>query len=283
MEAKEAEDLEIELLLEALRQRCGFDFQHYSQASLRRRLRHSLLPFNFEHISEAIPRIIHDRTFLDKLIYTLSVTVTELFRDPPFYRKVREKVIPILKTFPFINIWHAGCATGEEVYSMAIILKEEGLLDRARIYATDINGKSLEQAREGIYSIENLRDYTKNYQKAGGKLSLSDYYHSKYDLVRMDPELKENVVFANYNLVTDNVFTEVHLVFCRNVLIYFDRTLQDRVLNLFHDSLVRGGVLCLGTKESIGFSDVSGKFTTLSDHLKIYQKRSQLYYTPSHG
>ena len=207
------------------------------------------------------------------MFYALSVTVTEFFRDPLFYRVVRDQVVPLLKTCPFINVWHAGCATGEEVYSMAIVLKEAGLYDRARIYATDINGKSLHLASEGIYSVDDMKEYTVNYQKSGGKGSFSDYYHAKYRLAMMDPALKKNVVFSVFNLTADEVFSEMHLVFCRNVMIYFDRTLQDRVLGLLHDSLVDNGTLCLGSRESLKFSGVADRFHAISDKWRVFRKR----------
>ncbi|MBF0428413.1 MAG: protein-glutamate O-methyltransferase CheR [Magnetococcales bacterium] len=267
------QDLEIRLLLETMLHRYGYDFRNYTHASLKRRLLQCLAVCNITHISEAIPKIIHDRAFLDQLIYAMSVTVTECFRDPPFYRLLRERVIPLLATYPFINIWHAGCATGEEVYSMAILLQEEGLYNRVRIFATDINGKSLHQAKEGIYTIQNMEEYAQNYQESGGKASLPNYYHSKYDLARMHSSLKENIIFAAHNLATDNVFSETHLVMCRNVLIYFDQTLKNRALRLFDESLVHGGFLCLGTKESLSFSEISDRFTPVSQDLRIFQKK----------
>ncbi|MEO5333400.1 MAG: protein-glutamate O-methyltransferase CheR [Magnetococcus sp. YQC-5] len=273
MEASvEIQDLEMRLLLETMLLRYGYDFRHYTHASLKRRLLQCLSVCNMAHISDAIPKIIHDRTFLDQLIYAMSVTVTECFRDPPFYRVLREQVIPILATYPFINIWHAGCATGEEVYSMAILLQEEGLYNRARIFATDINDKSLHQAKEGIYTIQNMEEYSKNYLESGGKRKLSDYYHTKYDLARMHTSLRENIVFAAHNLATDTVFSETHLILCRNVLIYFDKKLKDRALSLFGESLVHGGFLALGTKESLKFTAIENSFTPVSQEWRVYQK-----------
>lgn len=275
MQDIEVQDFETTLLLKTLRYRCGFDFGHYVQASLKRRLLHALRSNDIHHVSEAIPRVLYDDVFFQKLFYILSVTVTEFFRDPPFYQTVREEVIPLLRDLPIINVWHAGCATGEEVYSLAILLREEGLYERARIYATDINDRSLEIAREGVYDIEHLKEYSLNYQKSGGRSSLSDYYHARYGFALIDPELKKNIIFSNFNLVTGSVFTELHLIFCRNVLIYFDQTLQDRVMQLFHDSLVSNGVLCLGSRESMKFSSVASQFTPLSATWRIFMKDRQ--------
>lgn len=273
MKSTDHQDFEMGLLLETLRYRCGFDFGHYIQDSLRRRIMQALLTSDIQTISEAIPRVLYDEAFFRKLFYAVSVTVTEFFRDPPFFQVLREQIVPILKTYPLINIWHAGCATGEEVYSMAIMLQEEGLYEQSRIYATDINDKSLALAKEGVYDIENLRDYSVNYQKGGGKGSLSDYYYAKYGLARIDPALKKNIRFSKFNLATDDVFTEIHLILCRNVLIYFDQTLQNRVLTLFQDSLLEEGILCLGSRESLKFSKVSSHFKPLSEEWRVFQKR----------
>ncbi len=273
MSREELQDFEIRLLLEALRYRYNFDFSHYVQASLKRRLLYAVKVSGVENISDAIPRVLHDEAFFQQLFYSLSVTVTEFFRDPQFYKTVRDELTPLLQKFPIVNIWHAGCATGEEVYSMAILLMEEGLLDRVRIYATDINGRSLSLAQEGVYNIDNLKDYSVNYQNSGGRGSLSDYYYAKYGLALIDPGLKKNILFSNFNLATDSVFTEMHLIFCRNVLIYFDRVLQDRVLQLFHDSLVDDGFLCLGSRESLKFASIADSFTPISTQWRIFQKK----------
>ncbi|MBF0379969.1 MAG: hypothetical protein HQL69_03070 [Magnetococcales bacterium] len=267
------QELEIRLLLEALRHRCGFDIRHYAQASLRRRLLYCLKSCGIDKISEAIPRIIHDQKFFNELLYSLSVTFTEFFRDPHFFRIVRDRVVSILKTYPFVNIWHAGCSTGEEVYSMAILLEEEGLMGKVRIYATDFNNDSLQKAAEALYRTEDLVASESNYKKAGGSRSLADYYNVENKHARIDPSLVKNIVFSSLNLATDSVFTEVHLVLCRNVLIYFDSTLQNRVLKLLHDSLVHGGVLCLGSRETLRFSDVENHFLPISDKWRIFQKR----------
>lgn len=274
MNKTEVEEIEIDLLLEALFRRYGYDFRHYAKASITRRIRHLLEKSGRSRISEMIPELLYDKSFFEKIVYDFSITVTEMFRDPGFYRAIREKVIPYLKTYPFIKIWHAGCATGEEVYSIAIVLKEEGLYDRATIFATDFNNAALAKGKEGIYSLENIKQYTLNYQDAGGTSSFSEYYHAQYDSVIMDQSLKKNITFANHNLVTDNTFSEMHLILCRNVLIYFNKTLQDRVLRLFHDSLIHGGFLCLGTKESRRFSDVTGDYKRIDNKQKIYQKKT---------
>jgi chemotaxis protein methyltransferase CheR len=220
-----------------------------------------------------IGSVLYDEAFAHKVILEFSVAVTEMFRDPTFYVSVRKNVIPYLKTFPFIKIWHAGCASGEEVYSLAILLQEEGLYERSTIFATDFNEVILEKAREGIYPLKDIRQYSANYARAGGQASFSDYYHAQYDSAIIDRTLKRNITFASHNLVTDGVFGEMHLIFCRNVLIYFDRPLQDRVLQLFDESLEHGGFLCLGTKESLDFSSVSGHFKGADTQEKIYQKR----------
>ncbi len=268
---KDIEQIETEVLLEAIFRRWGYDFRHYARSSLRRRLNHRLGLSKLKHLSELIPRILRDEEFFNLLLKDLSVTVTEMFRDPDFYVALRKEVIPVLKTYPFVKIWHAGCATGEEVYSMAILLKEEGFYDRTRIYATDYNNHSLEVAREGVYSLENIRAYTKNYNAAGGTASFSDYYTAKYQAAKISESLKENVTFANHNLVTDGVFGEMNLIVCRNVLIYFDKVLQDRVLSLFRESLCRRGFLCVGSRETIDFSSVRNGFETVSEKSRVFR------------
>jgi chemotaxis protein methyltransferase CheR len=271
----DVEDLEIALLLEALYQRYGYDFRHYAKATVKRRLRQHLARANAATISDLIPKILHDEAAFQALVLDLSITVTEMFRDPSFYLALRETVVPFLKTFPFINVWHAGCATGEEVYSLAIVLMEEALYERAQIYATDFNDAALQKAKERIYPLEKIKEYTANYQKAGGKRSLPDYYHARYNAVILTPALQKNVTFANHNLVTDGIFAEMHLILCRNVLIYFDRTLQDRALSLLRDSLCYQGFLCLGLKESLQFSEVKDDFTEVQRKEKIYQYKGR--------
>ncbi len=274
MKKKEIEDIELELLLEAIAKRYGYDFRNYSKASMERRVRQAKVKLGCEEISDLTRKLLHDPAFFQRLVSDFSITVTEMFRDPEVYRTLREKVIPYLATYPFIKVWHAGCATGEEVYSLAILLHEEGLLDRATIYATDFNEEALSTARQGIYSIGTIKEYRDNYLKSGGKFSFSEYYHAQYDSVVMAKFLKKNITFARHNLVTDQVFGEMHLILCRNVLIYFDRTLQDRVFKLFDDSLARNTFLCLGSKESLKFSSVIDDFIEFDRKQKIYRKKS---------
>lgn len=274
MHQDEFEDIQIALLVEAIHRRYGYDFRNYAQASLKRRIRNFAETSNYETISAMIPPLLHDASFGARLIFALSVTVSEMFRDPEFFKLLRKQVIPFLKTYPFVRIWHAGCSTGEEVYSLAMVLHEEDFYDRATIFATDFNDQALEKAREGIYPLEKMKEYTANYQRSGGTGSFAQYYRTGYGAAILDAALKKNITFANHNLVTDGVFSEVQLVLCRNVLIYFDKTLQDRVLRLFHESLAYGGVLALGSKESIQFSQVADFFKTLSHKWKIYQKTS---------
>lgn len=273
MKETEIEAIEIDLLLEAVYQRYGYDFRSYARASIERRARQFLSSSRCATISDMIPKVLRDEALLSRLVQYFSISVTEMFRDPFVYAAIRHDVVPLLRTYPFIKIWHAGCATGEEVYSLAIMLKEEGLYDRATIYATDFNDSSLEKAKVGIYPIDAIKEATRNYQMAGGKGSFGDNYHSKYDAAAMDGSLKERITFANHNLTTDNVFGEMHMVFCRNVLIYFNRDLQNRALGLFKESLVHAGFLCLGTKESLDFSEVSGSFEAVDKKAKIYKKK----------
>ena len=271
------EDIEIRLLLEAIFQLYGYDFRSYSRASMRRRIMHRVAMSGFSSIMEMTDRVLRDRQFFVTLLNDLTVNVTEMYRDPEFYRVFREEVVPVLKTFPFIKIWHAGCSTGEEIYSMAILLEEEGLYDRAMIYATDIDKGVLGVAKKGIYTIEAAKQYAENYQRAGGKHSLSDYFTARYDSVIMEQRLKRNIVFADHDLATDQVFGEMQVILCRNVLIYFDRALQERVIRLFNDSLDMGGFLCLGTKESLRYSGHEEAFDVVSVPLRIFRKREFIH------
>ena len=266
------ENIEIHCLLEAIYQKYGYDFRNYSRASIKRRLKLKLYQANLPDFSTLQHKVLYDRKLFDSLLLDLTVNVTEMFRDPSFYKAMREEVIPILKTYPHIKIWHAGCSSGEEVYSMAILLKEEGLLKRSLIYATDINEKVLSKAKEGIFPMESMQEYTQNYQKAGGIKSFADYYTARYGAVIMDKELRDKIVWSQHNLATDSVFTEVHLVVCRNVLIYFDKKLQNRVIGLFKESLIRKGVLALGSKETLNYSSHKNDFTELVAKEKIYRK-----------
>ncbi len=271
--ASDLEKLEIELFVETVFRRYGYDFRHYAPASLKRRIHQCMQRIGVDRVADLIPLTLHEAGFIDRFLKEMSVTVTDMFRDPDFFAVLREQVIPILRTYPFIKIWHAGCATGEEVYSLAILLKEEGLYSRAQIYATDYNNHSLAVAREGIYPLKNLQQYSDNYRRAGGKGSFADYYHARYAAAKMHEGLTENVTFANHNLAIDGVFGEMQLILCRNVLIYFDQHLQDRVLGLFQESLCQRGFLCLGTKESLRFSKVQGLFEELAPQQKIYQRK----------
>ncbi len=272
-DARESERIEISLLLEAIYLKYGYDFRDYARAHIRRRIRHRMNMEHFSSISEMQHRILYDPGFFSKVLPDFSINVSEIFRDPSFYLTVRKEVVPLLRTWPFLKIWHAGCASGEEVYSMAILLKEEGLYKRTQIYATDFNEAILQKAQKGIYPIDLMKGYTCNYQKAGGKGSFSDYYAAKRDVVIFENSLRENMIFATHNLVTDQVFGEMHMIVCRNVLIYFNRDLQRRVIRLFSDSLAPGGFLCLGSKETLLFSGCQGCFDTVSESEKIYKRK----------
>jgi chemotaxis protein methyltransferase CheR len=268
----ELERVEIELLLEGVFRHYGFDFRSYAYASIRRRLWKRIEAERLDSISGLQALVLHDSQAMDRLLLDLTISVTAMFRDPDFYRAFRQEVVPLLRTYPFIRIWHAGCSTGEEVYSAAIVLEEEGLLDRARIYATDINDSVLKQAKTGIFPLNRMQEYTENYIKAGGERSFSEYYTAMYDGALFSPSLTRNTVFSQHNLVTDRSFSEFHMVFCRNVLIYFDRTLQDRVHSVFYDSLVTLGILALGSKESLRFSQYEDCYEMLHVKERIYRK-----------
>ena len=269
---RELERIEIELLLEGVFRHYGFDFRSYAYASIRRRLWKRVEAEGLRSVSELQALVLHDSAAMDRLLLDLSISVTAMFRDPDFYAVFRREVVPLLRTYPFIRIWHAGCSTGEEVYSAAIVLEEEGLLDRSRIYATDINDRVLKQAKAGIFPLNRMQEYTENYIKAGGKRSFSEYYTAMYDGALFSPSLTRNTVFSQHNLVTDRTFSEFHMVFCRNVLIYFDRALQDRVHSLFYDSLVMFGILALGSKESLRFSQYEDCYEMLHVKERIYRK-----------
>ena len=271
MNRNDIEKLEIDLLLIAIFERYGYDFTNYARASLERRVLQFLSRSGCDTISAMIPKLMHNESFFADLVRQFSITVTEMFRDPQVYRALRQKVVPLLRSFPFIKIWVAGCATGEEAYSMAIMLREEGLAEKATIYATDFNDDALEQAQKGIFSLRQVKAYTSNYQKAGGAGSFSRYYHARYGAAVIEQTVKNQITFANHNLVTDRVFSEMHLILCRNVMIYFNKTLQNRVLELFRASLSRRGYLCLGQKESLAFSSVDKCFESIDDHYKIFR------------
>ena len=268
----ELERVEIELLLEGIYRHYGFDFRSYAYASIRRRLWRRIEAEGLKTISALQDRLLHEPAVMERVLLDLSINVTAMFRDPSFYLAFRQKVVPLLRTYPFIRIWHAGCSTGEEVYSMAILLEEEGLYERARIYATDINEVVVHRARAGIFPLERMQEYTENYIKAGGTRSFSEYYVAKYDGALFSPALQRNVVFSQHNLVTDRSFAEFNVILCRNVLIYFDRTLQSRVHGLFHESLVHLGILCLGSKETLRLSNYEDSYEELSGANRIYRK-----------
>lgn len=264
---------EIKLLLEAILFRYGHDFRNYAQASLERRVLNRMMLSNLNTVAEMIPLILHSDDFFNLFLKDMSITVTDMYRNPHVFAKIRCCVFTQLNTYSRINIWHAGCATGEEVYSMAIMLKEEGLLHRTRIYATDFNGHSLDIAQKGIYSVDKVKQFEQNYLHAGGKTSLSDYYHAKHNYIKIDDSLKKSITFANHNLVNDLSFAQMHMIVCRNVLIYFNNNLQNKVLGLFMDSLIHKGFLVLGDKESLDFSDIGHSFDEYEKLERIYQRR----------
>jgi chemotaxis protein methyltransferase CheR len=268
------ERIEIDLLLEAIQRRYGYDFRGYALASLRRRLWHRAYGEGLQTLSGLQERVLHDPTCMDRLLRDLSINVTEMFRDPSFHRALRERVFPLLRTHPFIRIWNAGCSTGEEIYSLAIALREEGLLDRTRIYATDIDDAVLERARAGVFALDRMQRYTENYLRAGGTDEFSSYYSAAGDSARFDPSLAAGIVFAQHNLVTDGSFNEFQLIVCRNVLIYFGPKLQEAVLGLFGASLSRFGILALGRKESIRHSAHADEYEPLIEAEKIFRRRA---------
>ena len=270
--ADKTEDIEIRLLLEALYQRYHYDFRHYAQASVKRRLKQALEQLGFRSFSAMQDALLHDPAMLGVMLGYLTVQVSEMFRDPSYFRAIREKVTPHLRTYPSLKIWIAGCSSGEELYSLVILFREEGLEDRTIFYATDINQDALARAEAGVYDLDRLKLFTENHRKSGGKSSLSDYYTAAYGKASFDKSLRKQVVFSDHSLVTDAVFAEMHLISCRNVLIYFDRPLQDRAIGLFADSLTRKGFLGLGSKESLRFSGHAGAFTDWVSEEKIYQK-----------
>jgi chemotaxis protein methyltransferase CheR len=266
-------DIEFQLLVEAIYHRYHYDFRGYAAASLRRRLKGALGRFHCESVSQLQDRVMHEPKVFAALLDHLTVQVSEMFRDPTHFRALREQVVPLLRTYPSLKVWVAGCSSGEEAYSLAILLREEGLLSRTLIYATDINPHTLGRAEAGIYSIDRIPGFTINHRESGGTSSLSDYYTAAYGRAILDKSLRERIVFSDHSLATDSVFAEVHLVSCRNVLIYFNRELQDRALGLFRDSLCRNGFLGIGSKESLRFTSVAGAFQAFVAKERIYQKR----------
>ena len=266
------EEIELSLLLEGVFRQYGFDFREYAPASLRRRVWRRVYAEGLSTISALQNRLLHDPACMERLLLDLSINVTAMFRDPGFYWAFRQKVVPMLRTYPFTRVWIAGCSTGEEVYSIAILLEEEGLYDRTRIYATDINEAVVERARAGVFPLDKMREYTQNYINAGGSRAFSEYYLAKYDGAQFQRSLVDNVVFAQHNLVSDRSFNEFNVIVCRNVMIYFDRALQERVHRLFYESLVTFGVLGLGHRESIRQSPHEDRYEELDPAEKLYRK-----------
>ncbi|MEW6669832.1 MAG: protein-glutamate O-methyltransferase CheR [Thermodesulfobacteriota bacterium] len=270
--AREVEEIEICLLLEAILRRYGYDFRDYAPASLKRRILKCMRDENLSTLSGLQERVLHDPACMKRFLNTLTVDVTALFRDPGFYLAFRRHVVPLLRTYAGFRVWHAGCASGEEVYSMAILLREEGILQKARIYATDLNEDLVNKAKEGIFPLSRMKEYTRNYQAAGGKGSLSDYYVARYDNAIMEPSMKENLTFAVHNLACDGSFNEFHVVLCRNVMIYFNRKLQERVHRLLYESLGYLGTLAVGSKESLKFTPHETDYDAVDESEKIYRK-----------
>lgn len=269
------DEIELRLLLEAIALKYHYDFRGYSMASLKRRLVQARDKFGVRSFSALQDRVMHEPGVLPELLSYLTVQVSEMFRDPEYFRALRERVIPHLRTYPSLKVWVAGCSAGEELYSLAILFREEGLEPRTMFYATDVNADALKRAEAGVFAVERLAEFSTNYQKAGGRASLSDYYTAAYGAAAFDKGLRQRVVFSDHSLVSDSVFAEVQLVSCRNVLIYFDRPLQDRAIGLFRDSLTRNGFLGLGAKETLRFSAQSDAFKEFARAERIYQRRAE--------
>jgi chemotaxis protein methyltransferase CheR len=268
------EDIEFQLLVEGIYCRYGYDFRNYAPASLKRRIRRFLHVEGLPTISALQDRILHDQDCIKRLLLSLTVNTTAMFRDPGFYIAFREQVVPILRTYPFIRIWHAGCSTGQEVYSMAILLQEAGIYHRCRIYGTDANEQVLQTARTGIYPYKQMQEYTRLYLKAGGQRSFSEYYTANHGSAIFHPSLREHIVFGQHNLVTDRSFNEFNVIICRNVLIYFNQTLQNQVHGLFYNSLCNFGILGLGKQETIRFTAYEGCYEALVSAEKLYRRCS---------
>jgi chemotaxis protein methyltransferase CheR len=269
-------DIEFKLLIDAIYHMYHYDFREYATASLRRRMRAAMSRFNCRTLSQLQDKVLHDSSVFPALLDFLTVQVSEMFRDPGYFLALREQVVPLLRTYPSLKVWVAGCSGGEEAYSLAILLQEEGLLSKTIIYATDINSGTLQKAAAGVYEVERIAGFTANHHKSGARSSLSDYYTAAYGRAVFDKSLKDHIVFSDHSLATDSVFAEVQLVSCRNVLIYFNRALQDRAIGLFRDALCRQGFLGLGAKESIRFSSNAGAFPDFVPAERIFQKRAEL-------
>ena len=265
-------DIELQLLVDAIYLKYHYDFRGYAVSSLKRRLATAMDRFRCKTLSQLQDKVLHEPTTFPVLLDYLTVQVSELFRDPSYFLSLRLKIVPLLRTYPSLKVWVAGCSTGEEAYSLAILLREEGLLERTLIYATDINGSALKQAESGIYALDRIASFSENHRRAGARTSLSDYYTAAYDRAVFDRRFRKHIVFSDHSLATDSVFAEVQLVSCRNVLIYFNRKLQDRAVGLFHEALCRKGILGIGAKESLRFSDHAEAFTELIRDDRIYQR-----------
>jgi chemotaxis protein methyltransferase CheR len=271
--ARSTFDIELQLFVDAVYLKYHYDFRGYATSSLKRRLITATSRFGCETLSQLQDKMLRDPVIFSALLDYLTVQVSEMFRDPAYFLALRREVVPLLRTYPSLKIWVAGCSTGEEVYSFAILLREEGLLERSLIYATDINAQALKRAEGGVYELDRMADFTANHQKSGAKTSLSEYYTAAYGRAVMDKSLREQIVFADHSLATDSVFSEMQLVSCRNVLIYFDRELQNRAIGLFRESLCRKGFLGLGSKESLRFTEHAGAFRDFAASERIFQKR----------
>lgn len=272
LETKTVSDNEMELLISDILSIYGYDFTDYSKASLKRRLNRIYTLDKFPSFAEFRYRIKNDAAYFSRFVEEITVNVTEMFRDPSFYKTLKDEVLPILATKPFIRIWHAGCSTGEEVYSMAIMLEEANLLQKSLLYATDLNPSVLERLKKGIFPLSQMKQYSENYILSGGRKEFSKYYTAKYDLAKFDENLKKKMIVSTHNLVSDRSFNEFQLILCRNVLIYFDKPLQDKALTLFDESLENLGFLALGAKENLKFSPVARKYKQMANKEKIWRK-----------
>jgi chemotaxis protein methyltransferase CheR len=269
-------EIELKLLIDAIYHMYHYDFRGYARASLCRRLKTAMNRFHCPTLSQLQDKVVHDPAIFPALLDFLTVQVSEMFRDPAYFLALRERVVPLLRTYPSLKVWVAGCSAGEEAYSLAILLDEEGLLSKTIIYATDINPKTLQKAATGVYEVERIAGFTANHHQSGARTSLSDYYTAAYGRAVFNKLLKDHIVFSDHSLATDSVFAEVQLVSCRNVLIYFDRTLQDRALGLFREALCRQGFLGIGAKESMRFSSHAGAFLDFVPAQKVFQRRAEL-------
>jgi len=274
-EVKADQDIELRLLVDAIYLKYHYDFRGYAQASLKRRLGAAMAKFGCRTLSQLQDRVLHEPETFPALLDFLTVQVSEMFRDPGYFKSLREQVVPLLRTWPSLKVWVAGCSAGEEVYSLAILLREEGLLERTLIYATDINPQALQQAEAGVYELDRIAGFSDNHRRSGARSSLSDYYTAAYGRAVFDKSLKKHIVFSDHSLATDSVFAEVQLVSCRNVLIYFNRELQDRALGLFREALCRQGFLGLGSRESLRFSAHAQAFNELVREDRLFQKRGE--------